>query len=367
MLAEIISRYLNISLEQSKAVLELLALEGQGKKPVLWKEREYDLTQAKTQADFLSFLQAVGQVVWFQGFDRSKYPDIGDEELNNTYYALIERMGLTQTVHLPADCQPDFAAVLGSSETNVSFRTESLKSDLLKGHVPKRLTIFGTGCNRQLGVSVPFSEDASKERLLALKRDPVEMEMLTLLTTDMLEGDKTFHTLRYEPVNTTANVQSREDPNCVKTFDTATSMRQAIERRSDFHTMKKPILVAVYSNQPYVKRQEQDAQKSLGDQFLAIGVGREFTKADFLRNPKSINVVRGELARLINTPFTPQYLETFQIPLSLEELREIATLTSPMRRSPSFDQFRMMSMPQTQKAEQTTTDKAEESSQLTKK
>lgn len=348
----LISQYLKIDLQQASALVDLLRFENQLNQTVTWKENTYQLAEAKTQADVLHFIQAVGQTVWFKGHDRSKYPQITDEQLNKHYFELAQRMGLTQAAHLPETFVPQFAVVLGSSELEVKARVLALKESFDAGKLPKQGLVLGLGCNRQLGVSVPQTEEDSKKRLLEKHREPNEMEMVSLLTTDMLEQNPKFK-LQYQAINTTANVKSREEANCVKTADTATSLKQYFELSPGVDQLQRPITVTIASRQPYAERQKRDVQKQLGEGYDVQVLGHEYNWERYSANPAAINVIRGELARLFNISFTPEYLKQFDQALTEAELAEIKQLCQP-KQSPYLSrlQFNAAPAPQAVQADQ---------------
>jgi hypothetical protein len=332
MLVTIIVKYLQISEEQAKKLMDLLSLENRWQDEQQWKDTKFNLVTCKTQADVIGFLQAVGQTQWFKGHDRSKFADnISDQELNETYFSLFAGLGLTQNISYDTALgKPSFSVVLGSSESQVNSRVSSLQGDILSGDGPQEKRIYGLGCNRGLGVSVIDTEQTSKDKLSAAGIDANEMNMVSMLTHEMLaelvRKDDKYKSLVYQPINTTANVQSRLEKDCVKTADTATSLKQAIEERYDLEQLPKPINVAVYSRQPFVLRQQRDVQMKLGPDYLAIGVGSEFTQNAFNLHPKSIAVCLGEVARLVNINFTPENLKQFNVALTQQEMEELKIL-----------------------------------------
>lgn len=325
MLAKILAKYLQIKEEQAQSILDITALESHFSREQQWQGKVFTASAIKTQADFIHFLQAIGQSQWFKGHDRSRFADnISDEQLNKTYFSLFKRAGLLDAVQWPLSQPPHFAAVLGSSQSQVSDRVDWLKKDILSGNAPSEKMIAGLGCNRELGIGVLESEEPSKSRLLAAGKPATEMEMTNLVTQDMLSA---FPEFTYTEVNTATNVTNREDKNCVKTCDTAATMKQAIEQKYDMAAMPQPIYVAAYSCQPFVLRQQRDVQSRMGSRYQVIGVGRDVSEERFASHPKSIAICLGEVARLININYTPVMLNEFDIALNAEELQELAMLT----------------------------------------
>lgn len=328
MLAKILANYLQINEQQAQSILDITALEAHFSREQKWQENVYTASAIKTQADFIRFLQAVGQSQWFKGHDRSKFADnITDEQLNKTYYEYFKRAGLVDAVQWPLQQPPHFAAVLGSSQSQVSDRVDWLKKDMLAGNAPSEKMIAGLGCNRDLGVGVMESEEPSKSRLLAAYKPLTEMEMTNLVTQDMLAE---FSGYTYTEVNTATNVTNRTDKDCVKTSDTAASLKQAIEQKYDMTKLPDPIYVATYSCQPFVLRQQRDVQAKLGPRYQAIGVGREVSEERFAAHPKSIAICLGELARLMNINFNPAMLNKFDVALNADEMQELAQLSQPL-------------------------------------
>lgn len=325
MLATILANYLQINEQQAQSILDITNLEAHFSKDQQWQGNTYSASAIKTQADFIRFLQAVGQSQWFKGHDRSKFADnITDEQLNKAYYALFDRMGLMQSVSWPLVQAPHFSAVLGSSQSQVGDRVDWLKQDILTGRAPTEKMIAGLGCNRELGVGVMETEEPSRSRLQAFGKSTTEMEMVNLIVKDMMADLQGY---AYVEVNPGSAVTNREDVNCIKTSDTAASLKQAIEQKYDMAQLPDPIYVAVYSCQPFVLRQQRDAQAKLGPGYQAIGVGREVSEARFAGHPKSISICLGEVARLININYQPALLKQFDVALNAEELQEISAMT----------------------------------------
>ena len=335
MLVNIVANYLQISAAQAQALMELLNLEKRWQEEYDLKGVKHVLATIKTQADFISFIQAVGQTQWFKGHDRSKFSDtVSDQQMNEKYFSLFEGLGLTKQINYDASEAPAFAAILGSSESQVKARLDAFTQDVQNGFAPVENIVFGLGCNRELGVSVIEREQESKDKLKLQNQETTEMNMVSLLTQQTLEqlvDEEKKNKIRYQPINTTSQAKTREDSACVKTADTATSLKQAIEMQFDVASMKKPINIAVYSRQPFVLRQQRDVQQKLGMDVKAVGVGNAFSFSEFCQNPKSIAVCLGEVARLVNVNYTPENLKKLNVELTEAELHEVASLASPSK------------------------------------
>ena len=63
--------------------MEVLTYEKRWSEEQEWKEAKYSVSSIKSQADLISFLQAVGQSRWFKGHDRSKFHRKSDERKNH--------------------------------------------------------------------------------------------------------------------------------------------------------------------------------------------------------------------------------------------------------------------------------------------
>ncbi len=322
MLVNIIADYLQIPAKNAQFLMALFMQEGGWKKAF----------NMRSQADLIEFIQMFSQLQWFQGHDRSKLPDNHTTHLNQDYFSFFEGMGLTQSVHYSLlNNQPDFSVVLGSSEEDILSRIESLKHDLLVGWLPKENLIFGLGSNRLLGCSVLELEQGSKRKLQVQNLDQTEMNMVTLLTHECLNSlaaqDSRFSTLSYQAINTTASTLKNSDSEYrVKTAETATSLKSAIGYRLQFMAKQKPIYVTVYSNQPYILRQQRDIQLTLGSNYIVTGVGGALKRENFDNNNKSMGEFLGEIARLININYRPDYLKRFDMALTTAEIEEINNL-----------------------------------------
>lgn len=340
MLSKIIENFLKMNEEASKTIMKLLALEGRwqqaqkGISKVTKSEIQIKASDIKTQADLVTFLQFVGQSHWFKGHDRSKFP-VGhsDKITDEDYFTIFESLGLfNETPYDRTQGQPHFSVILGSSESQVTKRVNSLKKDLVSGLVPKQGKIFGLGCNRGLGVSVIESEASSKQKLAERGEEQTEMKMVNLITAEMVDGLKKsseFKDLTYHEINTASPAKTREDKDCVTTAKTAISLKSEIERDPNFSTMEKPIRVAVFSNQPFVERQRRDIEMQLGDGYQVIGVGSAVSD-DFKASSRAFNLCLGELARLINISYNKANIELLnKQPLTDEELLELETLFNP--------------------------------------
>jgi hypothetical protein len=320
MLKNIIADYLQISVNNAQYLMILFAQEGG------WQIQQ----SMCSQADVITYLHEFSQLHLFRGHDRSKLQDKHETHSSKDYFSLFEGIGLTQSLHYNVSANhPDFSVILGSCEGDLFSRVESLKQDLLAGYLPKEHLIFGLGSNRLLGSFVCDSEQCSKQRLQDQNQDQTEMNMVNLLTHECLDSliaqDSHFSTLSYQAINTTSGNMSEHR---VKTPETATSLKRAIESHPGFMTKQKPLYVVVYSNQPYILRQQRDIQSALGPDYIVTGIGAALTSANFDKNSKSINEFLGEIARLIYINYHPDYLKKFDIVLSAEQLEEIRLIYS---------------------------------------
>ena len=325
MLGRIIERYLEISHEKSIKLIKLLSLERRWQEEVEWDGKTYKLSDVKTQADFIGFLQAIGQTHWFNGHDRAAFADnINDNnaDIESKYYKLFEAMGMTQATHLAS--APTFSVITGSCEQLVKAQVARLNEDMQDDLKPTASRVYGLGCNRPLNTSPAFNEADSVSKLRACRATPTEMNMVSLITRQALYGSR----LTYEEVNTSSLATLRSDKKCVKTTDTALSLRKAIELKYGPPSEDKLIKMAIYTCQPFTLRQQRDIQKILGTGYLAQGVGPGVTLEMFREQPKSIAIFLGELARLININYTPANLEKLNVPLSSFQLNELERLTT---------------------------------------
>ncbi len=337
MLKDIIANFLRVSVDKAEALIELFKIEGRWQQESTWKDIKIHSSQIETQADLFNFLQSTGQSQWFKGHDRSKFPEnILQSLTEEKYFHLLESLGMTQAV--PYDRSrgnPDISVVLGSSESQVNARVAELEKDLMAGKLPQTKMICGLSTSsRKLGVSVIEKEEISKTKLEELKQDPTEVNMVNLKMNTMLSKLKkekpNLNNLIYKTVDTASTATSREDVKCVKTSDTASSLKQLVESQPEFTTMKKPIIVAAYSCQPFVERQRRDVQKTLGDDYLVVAVGSQLTFETFKQYPQSISICLGEVGRLINISYFATNLELAKSQkLTLEEKAEIANFFSP--------------------------------------
>ncbi len=326
MLVNIIANYLDVSVEQAQAVMNLMTLEKRWSEDIVRKDKSYNLATAITHADFLDFLQAVGQAKWFGGQDRTKFPTQSDLEIKQQYLPHIKSLGMMKKIPYPAELPaPAFVNVLGSHVPNVKMRLNTLMQEAPRT-IPTQYVVFATGSNRELGKFADISlELEMKQRLEAEQKPATEMNMLSALTQEKVTELNQIYTLddmvQFKPINTTV---IPADQARVNTADTATSLKQALEREPSFETLSRPILVEVISNQPFVERQARDTQKNLGPDFKVVGVGDELTEDMFYSNPLSVSVCLGEVARLININYIePKLVKT---PLNSDELEEIRVL-----------------------------------------
>ncbi len=315
MLKHIIADYLQISVHQAAALMVLFGEEGG------WKTQH----NISTQTDVITCLHEYSNSHWFQGHDRSRLQDKEITHANIDYFTLFKQMGFIESAHdYVLTHPPDVSVMLGTSEEDLLARIESLKEDLRAGYVPREHLIFGLGSNRILGTFVCDGEQVSKQKLQALNLEQTEMCMVNLLMQESLdslidENDR-FSELSYQAINTNTSNQIKER---VKTRDTAFGLKNAIDSHSRFVIKDKPLYVAVYSNQPYILRQQRDVQLVLGADYIVKGVGPALTRADFDLNPKGRSEVLGEIARLIYINFRPEYLKRFDMLLTADEIEEI--------------------------------------------
>lgn len=342
MLSAIIASYLNISEVQAEHLVKLVSHEQQ------WSEEQqlkvkakedpskevvltFKLAEAEKQEDVINFLQALGQSKWFKGHDRSQFADTNTNE-NDTYYSIFTGLGLTQAAPFDSsNGEPAFSAVLGSSESQVRTRLIALEADLRAGHGPRMGIVYGLAGNRALGTGVMESEQYSKDMLTANNDPLTEANMVDLIVSEKLIAlemeDSKFSFYSFKGINT-AGVGDRAQKDCVKTGDTAVTLKDAIEQSYQTSILQKPIVVAVYSNQPFVLRQARDVQLKLGDDYKVIGVGTELSRENLDKNPKAVTIIEGEVARLININYTPKNLRRFDVSLTAEEKAELKTLIS---------------------------------------
>lgn len=163
---------------------------------------------------------------------------------------------------------------------DVLSRVDTLKQDLLANYLPKANVIFGLGSNRLLEYSILDSEEYSKRKLRERNQDQTEMNIITLLMSEVFDTlvskDKRFSKLSYHAINTTLIGQNPENTVRVKTPESAINLKYAIGHWPGFKA-NKTIYVAVYSNQPYILRQQRDIQSVLGLNYFVVGVGAALT------------------------------------------------------------------------------------------
>lgn len=325
--------------KRAQALVELLHLEGRWQQSQEWKNGndvlKLDPANITTREQLITFLQMVCQSHYFKGFDRSKLPSNSQQILTSEkYFTLFANAKLCdEMAYDQSKGQPHVMALLGSSESRVKGRLESLKKNLLENVIPTENIVYGLGTDtRALGKNVIESEKESIDRLGAAGKLANETNMVDMLTAEAVEDAKKANAqaakVNYQSVNTTSEAKSREETNCVKTADTAMMMKKMIESLSHFSKMKKPIVVAAYSCQPFVERQRRDMQQKLGKDYSVVGVGRALTLKEFKSHELSIGVCLKELASLININFRLQEhsLKNTQTLLSPDELSALKDL-----------------------------------------
>jgi hypothetical protein len=339
-LVNILSDFLKLHSHQTQALIKLLSMENRWCETiVLANGQTIDPREIKTHAELIQFVQTLGQSQWFKGHDRSRFAaDESDASLKNQYFELFHCLGLVEAVRTPGiSVRPHAMVVLGFSEAQVQTRTQTIIEQVRNGISPTGNTIYGLGSNRQLGTGVLETEAESIKKLQDLGRseaDFTEMEMVSLIVQEALASLKTedperFGQLTYCAINTLGNV-NRAATDCVKTADTAESLKKALEVDAEvFQNLPKPVVIFVASSQPFVKRQCLDMAIQLGNQYSVIAIGQALSQEVFNRLPISIPICLGEVARLINIAFNAQPIAAWQQPLSETDAYELFLLQNP--------------------------------------
>lgn len=333
MITELISNFLDYSPEQAAAFLQLLSMEKQWKtqyyiekKPESEniKTEELKPENIKTKADLFKFIQAVGQSQWFKGHDRSCYKnDIIKDLKKDEYFRLFKSIGLIDKVSYESDEAHNFSVVLGTYESGVRARVDALIKDYNENGVrPTEDIIIGLGSNRTLD-----SEIEPITNMLCISypnKKPTEMDMVSYIIKTAIE--KTQKDIRYKPINTSSKAETRADESCVKTSDTAVSLKGYLEDYLLNKSIDNPIKLVVYSHQPFIERQKVDMESRLPKNYKVYCVGNEITSEDFKKSPTIVVSCLAEIARYINTKFIEkhQYIEG---DLSEEQRQEIDLLT----------------------------------------
>ncbi|WP_375604551.1 hypothetical protein NOX90_03620 [Wolbachia endosymbiont of Anurida maritima] len=324
LIALVIQNFLDFSHEAALSFLELLRIEEQWKTQH-YAEEDLKLQEIKTQVDLFKFIQAIGQSQWFKGHDRSRYEGIDiNRDLKEKYFNLFEKIGLIDEISYNMESgAPNFLVVLGGYERGIEIRVNTLVADCNeRGVMPTENIIIGLGCNRKLDPK----REPSANRLQDLGED-TEMNVLSsIVEAAIAQRIKTKEAIKYKPINTSSSVVTRVDPSCVKTGDTAASLKDYLESYLEYkNTMDKPI-IAVYSNQPFILRQQFDMQSKLGEGYKVYGVGQGITEEEFIESPTIIVSCLAELARIINTKFTEKF-KHIKDDLTEEQIQEIHSLS----------------------------------------
>ncbi len=339
MLNNILADFLGLNEVQANALINLMNLEQHWQRTFEWKGKIYSVSAIEMQSDLIDFIQAIGQLFWFKGHDRSKLPT-GDwtSAQKEIYWNLFQAFGLCQeiTSEEPSSCY----VVLGSSITQVQMRTATMIRDL-QMHVQndpfdfssQPIYVFGLGGNRLLGDGVSCDESDIQKKLEAIARPPTEMAMVDLIVSDAIRDAGLDDRCQYITIDA-AGATSRGSEHCAKTADTAVSLTMWLETK--LAHKPKPLTMKVFSNQPFVARQVCDMENKLGNDYKVIGVGAEMLKDAFNQNPFAINVCLGEYARIINTCYNAKRALLPEIPLSPEEKQVLELLKAPVSQGSMF-------------------------------
>jgi hypothetical protein len=334
-LRNVFADFLNLSEPAAAGFMELMVLDKQWQRSPEWKGEKINPATIATQADLIKWAQAAAQTAWFQKHDRSAYlPTEAAEKLKEAYFKEFTAVGLTAEVK--CEEKPHYSVVLGSSESQVKGRVATLQADLKKGIAPEKKHIIGLGTSsRPLNVSV--AANSENESLNALKaqgiENPTEMEMVNLITEKMLTENFSTSELKlnYVGLNTFNATKSRAEASCVTTSDTAKKLSEYIKSEIDFKETSSPVKVRVYSQQPFVLRQQRDVE-SMGENFEVKGVGAALSKEEFMANPLAIAICLGEAARLLNTEYTRELQlgrKKWEVALTPVQLAELQALQQP--------------------------------------
>jgi hypothetical protein len=336
MITTIVADFLRIDEQQARTLLKLLTFERRFQQEFKLKEETLNPRAIKTQADLIKFLQAVGQEAWFQGHNRGQFISSGNEQANRMYYFFFKNFGLTRSI--PPELKsgnPDVAVILGSTQNQVEFRLKTFRKDIHRGISPSSGWVIGLGCNRQLGKLSLDREQESIDELTHLNKELHEANMVDLQVKRTLAN---FPMLSYLGINTTTHTVNVGDSNArATTADTAASLKSWLDKNLlDKNLKKERWVVAVYSNAPFIIRQQRDIQCQLGSRYQVVGVGPGLPISLFeqhLKNKISAGAIcLGEIARLINTSFCcisaekmAVYTNTLLIQDELSELNSLCT------------------------------------------
>ncbi len=332
MLKEIIAKFLQIPEQQAQILLNLLTLERQWQKKQPLGNKLIDPVDIKTQSELIEFLQAVGQNKWFKGHDRSKLPPhLTEVAIKEIYWDLFNQLGMTERII--SNVIPNYSVVLGSSELNVKYRTESLIEDIFDNKTPTTAVIFGSGGNRELGRGVVVSEEDSIDKLKKASLPLTELNMVSLIVQEQLAQHGLNQKFKYIPVNV-GGASSRDQTGSAKTEQNAQGILETIQKLNANQDKPEQIVLTVYSNQPYIQRQKVDMEEKLKKEssdtkYQVNAVGRSYRKEDFFASPTSINLFLGEIARTTNTLYDKGQnpLLIANVSLTEEELAELHDLT----------------------------------------
>ncbi|MFT4314136.1 MAG: hypothetical protein AB3P11_03425 [Wolbachia pipientis] len=326
MITELMNGFLDYSPEQAEAFLQLLSIEKQWKTQY-HKEGELKPENIKTKADLFKFIQAIGQSQWFKGHDRLRYEvDISKDLKKDEYFKLFKSIGLIDKVSYNSDeagGPPNFSVVLGAYQLGVETRVNTLIEDYKNGIRPTEDIIIGLGCNRKLDSTIESITNDLRDS--DPNKKPTEMDMINFVIEEAIEENQ-LEGIKYEPVSTSSEAKTRADESCVKTSDTAVSLKGYLENYLLNKSIDDPIKLVVYSHQPFIERQKVDMESRLPKNYKVYCVGNEITSEDFKKSPTIVVLCLAEIARYINTKFIEkhQYIEG---DLSEEQRQEIDLLT----------------------------------------
>jgi hypothetical protein len=332
-LENIIANYLQLPRANAGKLIELLTFENH------WQSLFMTSQEILTQADFIRLLQVISQAAWYQGADRGlRNPVIVDQLRQQHYYDLFKDIGLIAAVDYPVlRDRPAYMMIFGSSESNVKKRVASLRGDLSAGRIPLSQQIHVLGCNRELGISVAETEEESRRALRAAGKDVTEMNMMLLLISDMLislaNQSPTLASITVVPVEVVSTAKSRQEKQYVTTVDTVIAFKKIITNTPSQQGLTTEPIIAAYSSQPFVLRQQQDTQLALGESFQVIGVGGELSRQEFNESYIYIKDCCGEIARLIYLNFSSlRNRPEFQLPLTIAEKNQLRALVMESQR-----------------------------------
>lgn len=292
-LLKILQNFLDFSPAQAALVLQLAVSEYQRiPEPV-----SLDRYDGNFSAWLDNFAQSKSQANWFKGHDRSVFSKGSDDP--ESLWGMAEAAGFTQAFAYPKDLpNPDFSVVPGSGQMVVQWRLKSLMQDLAAGLVPTSNTILLLGSNRPLGNgTLPGTEQDSID---ALGTEATESDMMLYWASKYLDELKAtqpdngeIQSLEVKLIDTQGTAE-RSHKDCVKTGDTAVSLKEYFESH---HSSLGKSRVAFYVNQPFRLRMTRDMQVKLGEDYELIPVGPGVSKDLFVKNT---SIFLGEVARLIH-------------------------------------------------------------------